>query len=187
MPPAPAANMARDELSPPTSGRFATAQQKLIAEYNIACCCAAMGDRPRAMGILRSYVSRIEAGDRLSEVDDMIAEPDLASVRSDLQTLRSEMKEELAQQQGRGFFGTTIRDLADKVCQPHAFVYPWIICGRDDMCIDGPTTHSFMHNSSVRARAYITAGRRRVEGLADAAAEHKSAAGPRARDGHGRR
>ena len=139
------------------------------------------------MGILRSYVSRIEAGDRLSEVDDMIAEPDLASVRSDLQTLRSEVKEELAQQQGRGFFGSTIRDLADKVCQPHAFVYPWIICGRDGMCIDGPTTHSFMHNSSVRARAYITAGRRRVEGLADAAAEHKSAAGPRARDGHGRR
>ena len=59
--------MAQDELSPPTSGRFATAQQKLIAEYNIACCCAAMGDRPRAMGILRSYISRIEAGDRLKD------------------------------------------------------------------------------------------------------------------------
>ena len=85
----------------------------------------------------------------------MIAEPDLASVRSDLQTLRSEGKEELAQQQGRGFFGTTIRDLADKVCQPHAFVYPWIICGRDGMCIDGPTTHSFMHNSPVRAKCEL--------------------------------
>ena len=115
------------------------------------------------MGILRSYVSRIEAGDRLSEVDDMIAEPDLASVRSDLQTLRSEVKEELAQQQGRGFFGSTIRDLADKVCQPHSFVYiheEAIRGDRDDVYIDDPTIHSSVHyilRASLRILNYRSA------------------------------
>ena len=39
--------------------RFATAEQKLIAQYNIACCYAAMGDKLRAMELLRAYVSKV--------------------------------------------------------------------------------------------------------------------------------
>ena len=42
--------------------RFATAEQKLIAQYNIACCYAAMGDTPRTMEILSAYVGQVCRG-----------------------------------------------------------------------------------------------------------------------------
>lgn len=40
--------------------RFATPEQKLIAQYNIACCCAAMGDTGRTVDILRAYLEQAE-------------------------------------------------------------------------------------------------------------------------------
>jgi tetratricopeptide (TPR) repeat protein len=39
--------------------RFATSEQKMIAQYNIACCCAGMGDTGRALDILRTYLSQV--------------------------------------------------------------------------------------------------------------------------------
>ena len=39
--------------------RFATPEQKLIAQYNIACCCAAMGDTGRTVDILRAYLEQV--------------------------------------------------------------------------------------------------------------------------------
>ncbi|KAL3910627.1 MAG: hypothetical protein SGPRY_008991, partial [Prymnesium sp.] len=41
--------------------RFATAEQKLIAQYNIACCHAKLGDTPQAMEILSAYVKQARA------------------------------------------------------------------------------------------------------------------------------
>lgn len=38
--------------------RFATSEQKMIAQYNIACCYAAMGDAPRTLEIIRAYLSQ---------------------------------------------------------------------------------------------------------------------------------
>ena len=70
--------------------RFATAEQKLIAQYNIACCCAAMGDKPRAMELLRAYASKV--GEPLNQVNEMLLDDDLVSVREDLRQLREEYK-----------------------------------------------------------------------------------------------
>ena len=39
--------------------RFATPEQKLIAQYNIACCYARLGDTPRTMEILTEYVKQV--------------------------------------------------------------------------------------------------------------------------------
>ena len=41
-------------------------RQKMIAEYNIACCYAQMGDAPKAMEMLRTYIGRV--GDQLNQV-----------------------------------------------------------------------------------------------------------------------
>jgi len=71
--------------------RFATEEQKLIATYNIACCYAAMGDKPRTMELLRAYA--VKAGEPLNQVNEMLVDPDLIAVREDLRVLREEFKQ----------------------------------------------------------------------------------------------
>jgi hypothetical protein len=70
--------------------RFATAEQKLIAQYNIACCYAAMGDKPRAIELLRAYAARV--GEPLNQVNEMLLDDDLVSLRAELRELREEYK-----------------------------------------------------------------------------------------------
>ena len=70
--------------------RFATAEQKLIAQYNIACCYAAMGDKPRAIELLSEYASKV--GEPLNQVNEMLLDEDLVSVRDELRQLREEYK-----------------------------------------------------------------------------------------------
>ena len=70
--------------------RFATAEQKLIAQYNMACCYAALGDKPRAIELLREYAARV--GEPLNQVNEMLVDPDLESVRDELRVLRNEYK-----------------------------------------------------------------------------------------------
>ena len=70
--------------------RFASPEQKLIAQYNIACCYAAMGDKPRAVEVLRAYASQV--GEPLNQVNEMLLDEDLVSVRDELRQLREEYK-----------------------------------------------------------------------------------------------
>ena len=70
--------------------RFATAEQKLIAQYNIACCYAAMGDKRAAIELLRTYASKV--GEPLNQVNEMLLDEDLISVRDELRQLREEYK-----------------------------------------------------------------------------------------------
>jgi len=93
--------------------RFATAEQKLIAQYNIACCYAAMGDKLRAMELLRAYVSKV--GEPLNQVNEMLLDDDLVSVRAELRELREEYKTDAKP----GLFGlrglkNPLRDLAEQ-------------------------------------------------------------------------
>ena len=73
-----------------TENRFATAEQKLIASYNIACCYAAMGDTRKSIEMLRKYAS--EVGEPLNQVNEMLVDPDLVAVREELRALREEYK-----------------------------------------------------------------------------------------------
>ena len=66
--------------------RFASAEQKLIAEYNIACCCAAMGDSARAVELLRAYLGKVD--EPLNQINEMLVDDDLLSVRPQLRELR---------------------------------------------------------------------------------------------------
>lgn len=50
--------------------RFATPEQKLIAQYNIACCYAQLGDTPRAMEILSEYVKQVASRSRSGGVSE---------------------------------------------------------------------------------------------------------------------
>ena len=59
--------------------RFATPEQKLIAQYNIACCYAKLGDAPRAMELLAEYVSQV--GEPRNQINEMLVDDDLVSVR----------------------------------------------------------------------------------------------------------
>jgi len=70
--------------------RFATAEQKLIARYNIACCYAAMGDKPRCMEMLSSYASKV--GEPLNQINEMLVDPDLINVRDELRSMRESYK-----------------------------------------------------------------------------------------------
>ena len=70
--------------------RFATAEQKLIAQYNIACCCAAMGDGVRATELIREYIGAV--GEPLNQVNEMLVDPDLLPIRDQLRGLRDELK-----------------------------------------------------------------------------------------------
>jgi len=70
--------------------RFATPEQKLIAQYNIACCCAKMGDTPRAMEILEGYVMQV--GEPLNQINEMMVDDDLITVRTELRALRDQFK-----------------------------------------------------------------------------------------------
>ena len=70
--------------------RFATAEQKLIASYNIACCYAAMGDTRKSVEMLRSYAAQV--GEPLNQVNEMLVDPDLVAVREELRALREEYK-----------------------------------------------------------------------------------------------
>lgn len=91
--------------------RFATAEQKLIAQYNIACCYAAMGDKPRAIELLRAYAARV--GEPLNQVNEMLLDDDLVSLRAELRELREEYKTDTKS----GLFGmrNPLRDMAAKV------------------------------------------------------------------------
>lgn len=80
--------------------RFATAEQKAVAEYNIACCYAAMGDKRRAMELLRSYTSKV--GEPLNQVNEMLVDEDLISVRQELRELRDEYKRASGEGGGAG-------------------------------------------------------------------------------------
>merc|ERR1719387_460119 len=87
--------MIGSSFSPPnprdwSEKRFATPAQKMIANYNIACCCAAMGDTLRAMEMLREYVAKVDQP--LNQVNEMLVDPDLVNVREELQALREEYK-----------------------------------------------------------------------------------------------
>lgn len=70
--------------------RYATAAQKLIAQYNIACCCAAMGDSARALEILRGYLKQMV--EPLDAVNEMLVDDDLRAVRDGLLVLREDLK-----------------------------------------------------------------------------------------------
>ena len=71
--------------------RFATPEQKLIAQYNIACCCVAMGDGPRALSLLRAYLEQVS--EPLKQVNEMLLDEDLLPLRDQLRALRDEYKE----------------------------------------------------------------------------------------------
>ena len=85
--------------------RFATAEQKLIASYNIACCYAAMGDKPRAMELLRAYAAKV--GEPLNQVNEMLVDSDLVAVRDELRALREEYK---GSEGGGGLFGLSFKN-----------------------------------------------------------------------------
>ncbi len=70
--------------------RYATPQQKLIAQYNIACCCAAMGDADRAVEVLRGYLGQVI--DPLDQLNEMLVDSDLECAREGLRVLREELK-----------------------------------------------------------------------------------------------
>lgn len=80
--------------------RFATPEQKLIAQYNIACCCAAMGDTGRTVDILRGYLEQVEQP--VAQLDGMLTDADFAPVRAQVQELREEY---LAKASPPGLFG----------------------------------------------------------------------------------
>jgi len=95
--------------------RFATPEQKLIAQYNIACCFAAMGDKPRAIEILRAYAAQV--GEPLNQVNEMLVDSDLVSIREELRALRDEYK---TADSKPGLFGlpgirNPLRGIADSV------------------------------------------------------------------------
>lgn len=94
--------------------RFATAEQKLVAQYNIACCYAAMGDTPRCMELLMAYVAKVD--EPLNQVNEMLVDDDLVSVRAELRTLRDELKTD----KRPGLFGlpglrNPLRDAAESI------------------------------------------------------------------------
>ena len=92
--------------------RYATAEQKLIAQYNIACCYAAMGDKRKAMELLRVYVASVD--NALDQVNEMLVDEDLSMLRDDLRVLRNELK---ASSKKPGLFGFSfknpLKELAD--------------------------------------------------------------------------
>lgn len=88
--------------------RFATAEQKLIASYNIACCYAAMGDKPRAIELLRAYAAKV--GEPLNQVNEMLVDPDLIGVREELRALREEYKGKEGGSGGGGLFGLSFKN-----------------------------------------------------------------------------
>ena len=95
--------------------RFATQQQKLIAQYNIACCCSAMGDGVRALEIVRAYLDQV--AEPLDALNEMLVDDDLLPVREGLRGLREELKRE----GGGGLFAPlgklndSMRSLAESV------------------------------------------------------------------------
>ena len=95
--------------------RFATAEQKLIAQYNIACCYAAMRDSGRAVDVLRSYLNQVS--DPLNQVNEMLVDADLEPIRAELRELREEQKARGAPPGLFGLKGVTnpLRALADQV------------------------------------------------------------------------
>jgi len=96
--------------------RFATAQQKLIAQYNIACCHAALGDERRALEILRGYISQVR--EPLEAVNEMLADADLVPVRAGLREMRDEIKRGQSKAQGLfglGSFTNPLKAVADSV------------------------------------------------------------------------
>ena len=56
----------------------------------VACCYAAIGDKPRAIELLRDYASKV--GEPLNQVNEMLLDEDLVSVREELRELRAEYK-----------------------------------------------------------------------------------------------
>jgi len=97
---------------------FATPAQRLIAQYNIACCYAGMGDVPRCVETLRTYLSQVK--EPLDQVNEMIVDPDLAPARDDLLRIRTELKSEAStQSKGKGLFGlpfgNPLKDVADQI------------------------------------------------------------------------
>ena len=95
--------------------RFATPEQKLIAQYNIACCCAAMGDTGRTVDILRGYLEQVEQP--VAQIDSMLADADFANVRAQIRELREEYA---AKGKPPGLFGfkgipNPIRSIAEEI------------------------------------------------------------------------
>ncbi|KAL1503309.1 hypothetical protein AB1Y20_011361 [Prymnesium parvum] len=70
--------------------RFATAEQKMIAQYNIACCYAKLGDTPQTMQILSEYLRQV--GEPLNQINEMLVDDDLLTVRDELRELRETFK-----------------------------------------------------------------------------------------------
>ena len=95
--------------------RFATPEQKLIAQYNIACCYAAMRDSGRAVDVLRAYLNQVS--DPLNQVNEMLVDADLEPIRAELRELREEQKARGAPPGLFGLKGVTnpLRALADQV------------------------------------------------------------------------
>ena len=88
----------------------------LTAQYNIACCHGARGDKPQAMEIVRTYLSQVR--EPLDQLNEMIADGDMVPIREELRGLREVMQRE--RQKGAGaLFGflpkLDMRELADKV------------------------------------------------------------------------
>ena len=96
--------------------RFATPEQKLIAQYNIACCCAAMGDVGRTMDILRKYLEQVEQP--VTQLDDILKDADFAPVREQVRELRNEYVKKTS---SPGLFGNPfgiknpIREVAESI------------------------------------------------------------------------
>jgi len=93
--------------------RFATPEQKMIAQYNIACCSAAMGDTPRAIELLRDYLSKVS--EPLKQVNQMLVDDDLVALREDLRALREQYKAESGQSGGLFGFKNPIKDMAESI------------------------------------------------------------------------
>merc|ERR1712232_1484554 len=94
--------------------RFATPEQKLIAQYNIGCCYSSLGDTRRATEILANYLRQVRRP--LDQINEMIVDEDLAPVRDELLRMRGELRAKGKKPGLFGLpFGNPLRDIAAKV------------------------------------------------------------------------
>mmetsp|Transcript_44986 Transcript_44986/g.74881 ORF Transcript_44986/g.74881 Transcript_44986/m.74881 type:complete len:178 (-) Transcript_44986:148-681(-) len=70
--------------------RYTSEKQKLVAQYNIACCFSTIGDTAKAMELLEDYSAKMD--DPITKINEMVVDPDLVAIRDDLMVLRKSYK-----------------------------------------------------------------------------------------------
>lgn len=80
--------------------RFATEEQKVLIQYEVALCWYGAGDTRRAVELLNEFCAQIE--DPVNFINEMIVDPELADIQEDLVQMRAEFK--VAKAKGGDFF-----------------------------------------------------------------------------------